>query len=221
MPYRSPVVCGLHYGWYCFRDSQRISHKSCSLISEEELYSYLLEFNGLSCTSQAVGSDAVAWGFLSPVQVFVAMDVFTSVLQDILIPCHPLFCLCWRLPWILWSSGPSSHSPSFILDILVSLVPGNLQPRCMCWLPEHRDSPPSLANSSSHEQRLGSDSATLEHTMLTVPRHSPGSHILCHVFSWKIDKLRRRISAKVHSLNKSRQKSFTVAKPFLQCEIVD
>lgn len=144
MPYRSPVVCGLHYGWYCFRDSQRISHKSCSLISEEELYSYLLEFNGLSCTSQAVGSDAEAWGFLAPVQVFVAMDVFTSVLQDILIPWHPLFCLCWRLPWILWSSGPSSHSPSFILDILVSLVPGNLQPRCMCWLPEHRDSPPSL-----------------------------------------------------------------------------
>jgi len=80
MPYRSPVVCGLQYGWYCFRDSQRISPKCpfCSVISEEELYSYLLEFNGLSCTRRVVGSDAEAWGFLPPVQVFVAVDVFTG-----------------------------------------------------------------------------------------------------------------------------------------------
>lgn len=120
MPYRSPVVCGLQYGWYCFRDSQRISHKcpSCSVISEEELYSYLLEFNGLSCTRQAVGSDAEAWGFLPPIQVFVAMDVFTSSPSG-----HP-----HSLPSLveaemdsvkLWSFAPS-HSPYFILDILVS-----------------------------------------------------------------------------------------------------
>lgn len=39
---------------------------------------------------------------------------------------------------------------------------------------------------------------------LLLRQHPPGSHILCHIFSWKIDELHKRLSAKLYSPNKSR-----------------
>ena len=51
---------------------------------------------------------------------------------------------------------------------------------------------------------LAPDQPHLNRQCLLLRQHPSGSHILCHIFSWKIDKLHKRLSAKLYSQSTSR-----------------